>query len=355
MVFNDTQQVPSLKQGRDKNIDALRGFAIILVILGHSLQYSGLKFDENICFRLIYSFHMPLFMFISGYVSLFSVEKIVSGFKKRSVLLLFPFFSWAAVNFIVKSINQSSFSWLEAKTFFFHLIQFPDDNGLWFLWVLFMINAILVLLKLCKIPLVTGLLIVWVILNLIFVKWSNINFLGLSLLKYFLFYFLLGILCFRNKERFSNAYRYILYSCCLLFPIFVFFWYRTQPPSFIVSLKLDFLKTKVLWLIYQYVCGILGIGMAIVFIEILDKLVTTITDFFRKVGLITLEIYASHFYFLSIGSSAIALYGYFYKIILMFFFALFGSMVLIYFMKKSNIISLVFFGQVKKRISNESK
>lgn len=45
-------------------IDNLRGLLIILVVLGHCIQNLDLDFDHNIVFRYIYSFHMPLFMFI---------------------------------------------------------------------------------------------------------------------------------------------------------------------------------------------------------------------------------------------------------------------------------------------------
>ena len=48
-------------------IDALKGFTILLVVLGHVLQ---VRYDiDNLLYRYIHSFHMPLFMFLSGYVS----------------------------------------------------------------------------------------------------------------------------------------------------------------------------------------------------------------------------------------------------------------------------------------------
>lgn len=52
-------------------IDVLKGFAILLVVLGHAIYetYS----ENNIVFRMIYSFHMPLFMFLSGLPYLFSL------------------------------------------------------------------------------------------------------------------------------------------------------------------------------------------------------------------------------------------------------------------------------------------
>jgi fucose 4-O-acetylase-like acetyltransferase len=60
---------------RDLSLDLSKGILIIIVVLGHSIQYSfgeewltSGKFFENIVFKIIYSFHMPLFMMISGYL-----------------------------------------------------------------------------------------------------------------------------------------------------------------------------------------------------------------------------------------------------------------------------------------------
>ena len=60
---------------RSLTIDRTKGLLIILVVLGHSLQYGygadysdSLLFYDDYLFRAIYTFHMPLFMFISGYL-----------------------------------------------------------------------------------------------------------------------------------------------------------------------------------------------------------------------------------------------------------------------------------------------
>ena len=65
---------------RNEFIDILKGYAIILVVLGHSLQYGcGLlpnnQFFSNNIFKIIYTFHMPLFVLISGYLFYFSEKK----------------------------------------------------------------------------------------------------------------------------------------------------------------------------------------------------------------------------------------------------------------------------------------
>ena len=46
-------------------IDICRGLAIILVIIGHSNLETGMAFNLK---SIIYSFHMPLFFVLSGYL-----------------------------------------------------------------------------------------------------------------------------------------------------------------------------------------------------------------------------------------------------------------------------------------------
>lgn len=63
---------------RNKTIDIIRGFAVFLVLWGHVIQYftiDGFAFYDNYLYKLIYSFHMPLFMIVSGYLFFNSVSK----------------------------------------------------------------------------------------------------------------------------------------------------------------------------------------------------------------------------------------------------------------------------------------
>ena len=49
-------------QNRISYIDSLKGIGIFIVILGHTYQVPDLLHD------IIYSFHMPLFFMVSGFV-----------------------------------------------------------------------------------------------------------------------------------------------------------------------------------------------------------------------------------------------------------------------------------------------
>ena len=88
---------------RNNYLDYIRGIAIFLVVVGHCIQFgsgstylkSGLFF-ANPLFKFIYSFHMPLFMLISGYLGWFSMSK--KNYKvfviDKSKGILIPLIAW---------------------------------------------------------------------------------------------------------------------------------------------------------------------------------------------------------------------------------------------------------------------
>lgn len=95
-----------LKQNnRNLAIDSLKGFAIFLVCWGHSIQFlkkDANSFFDNPLFILIYSFHMPLFMMISGYLFFYSLRKdsLIGITRRRLFQLIVPSVSW----FILESL-----------------------------------------------------------------------------------------------------------------------------------------------------------------------------------------------------------------------------------------------------------
>ena len=68
--MNLKEKSPDINK-RDPFIDSLKGIAILLVVMGHVIvtMYTEKQAETNIIFRICYSFHMPLFMTISGYLT----------------------------------------------------------------------------------------------------------------------------------------------------------------------------------------------------------------------------------------------------------------------------------------------
>ena len=124
-------------------IDQLKGIAIILVVIGHFIQYNTIAAKDSGLFSFIYSFHMPLFMFISGYVA-FKTTKVTifesygNFLLKKARSLLVPFFAWPLIvdNFVFRS--DLNFDFYNRA-----LLLLADPRiGLWFLWYLFFLTVI---------------------------------------------------------------------------------------------------------------------------------------------------------------------------------------------------------------------
>lgn len=85
---------------RDETLDSLKGFLILLVILGHLI--GSLKVPCEGVWNLIYTFHMPLFVLVSGYLSKRDYSDVSAIIK--------PLLVFQCINIILLSILGSKFS-----------------------------------------------------------------------------------------------------------------------------------------------------------------------------------------------------------------------------------------------------
>lgn len=127
----------SQKLNRDISLDAVKGFAIILVMIGHCIVLNGLA--DAYLYDAIAAVQMPLFMAVSGYLAGMRIyspdekpdfQKRVKVFGRRSVTYLVPFFVWMILVSFPNCLQ-------ELKTELFHL-----DYGLWFLATLWIITLV---------------------------------------------------------------------------------------------------------------------------------------------------------------------------------------------------------------------
>lgn len=49
---------------RNKIVDIIRGFAMLLVVLGHTLSGSTSNFNDTFLFQVIWTLQMPLFIIL---------------------------------------------------------------------------------------------------------------------------------------------------------------------------------------------------------------------------------------------------------------------------------------------------
>lgn len=124
---------------RNVAVDVLRGIAILMVVLGHTMSGCTLNSENTFLFRVIWSLQMPLFMLISGYVTKYS-KPIVSGkallrlLKKRSLSYLIP---WIGMDGRGARFSLGESSYLDIPWLLWHM-----DSGYWFLFSLWTITVI---------------------------------------------------------------------------------------------------------------------------------------------------------------------------------------------------------------------
>ena len=115
-------------------IDQLKGFAILLVVAGHVLEFCLYPGKTSFLHDMIYSFHMPLFAFLSGLVftSLSDYKLVGKKLMKQSYRLLVPFLTMGMIY---------AYTIRKGEGF---LLQ-PYKLGLWyllFLWQCYIITNI---------------------------------------------------------------------------------------------------------------------------------------------------------------------------------------------------------------------
>ncbi|MGO2174886.1 MAG: acyltransferase family protein, partial [Staphylococcus equorum] len=123
---------------RDYFFDNARAVLIFLVVFGHLLQpYNEASTYLSSLYLTIYSFHMPAFLFISGY---FAKKAGEAGYlEKVSKKLLIPY--------IIFFGFFSLYYYLTGKEDSVQFDPFDPVFALWFLLTLFFFHVILVIVK----------------------------------------------------------------------------------------------------------------------------------------------------------------------------------------------------------------
>lgn len=176
---------------RDFKFDNIKGILIFLVVFAHFLESfygSGLKNDV---YKFIYTFHMPVFIFVSGYFAKFNFKKILCN-------LVYPY--------IIFQVLYCAF--------FREGIQFFTPK--WLMWYLFVMVIYYLSLGVFKkaIPFILPLS---VILSVFAGFSERIGYpYSLSRLIYFYPFFLLGFWVKNNNLKFENNR---LWFCLLLLSV----------------------------------------------------------------------------------------------------------------------------------------
>lgn len=133
MKLPDTNQ-----ENRIYGLDNLKFLLIVLVVVGHLIKISPVSPVSYLIYRVIFVFHMPAFIYLSGYFARFSRKKIILQLAYTYMLFqtLYSVFDYFVLNENTQSGFELDFTspywimwYLQALLVFYLLIPLIDING----------------------------------------------------------------------------------------------------------------------------------------------------------------------------------------------------------------------------------
>lgn len=272
-------------------IDALRGFLILIVILGHALQHGD--YYHSVAWNLIYSFHMAAFFAVSGYANYWSTMNGKTLLRRTEQLLL-PFFSWT----LLVALRSGDF----LNTLIDEVLH---PKMYWFIFALFFIFAIFqaaqLLAKRLKVNSVICMIGLWLILTGLMLLF-DFRYLGFQYVAFYFIFFVMGY--YVNHYKWQPKLWFTIMIGGGWF-VLALFW-RMQEVSPILS-SINFVPSSFLIFAYRFVTAVLG-SLFLLFVSskvFVDNDSKT-NNFLAYLGRESLGIYIIHIFIATYWSTYLA-------------------------------------------------
>ena len=226
----EISEVVKLENRRLNDYTLLRVFGILLVVLGHSnytqissylgsIDYSSVYVNHTSSYgiieyilSLIYTFHMPLFVFLAGAIYFYINIQLKQNYslltliEKKYKRLLIPFFVVSIFYMVPIKLLTNYYSWSNLPKILTYGIFLATDCGhLWYIFMLFDLFIVFYLLekRFNKVNIFINLIIL-LIIHLNYYQ-SPTNIFEIAHVGQYLIYFYIGYLFQKNKEIILNV------------------------------------------------------------------------------------------------------------------------------------------------------
>lgn len=290
-----------VNSSRSNTIDISKGLAIFLVVLGHVIQYTfmarGEDFFENPVFEVIYSFHMPLFMFISGYLAYGSIKRrsLTKNLQSKIKTLLIPYVVWTVIltiaNMLLVFLSKREFNFIEFGRMLIHNLFL--NPSIWFLYVLFIFYIMLYMTVFLQKNSTNWAFFVIPIL-IFFIPFETTF--GTHYIQFFYPFFLIGYLI--SKYRLSNfltsknKYKVVFFLSLLVIYLLLIICWEKSDYIYINLMELNVNSGILIGLgdvIYRYTIAFTGIAIVMLFSSWVTN--PKSVSFLESVGRSTLQVY----------------------------------------------------------------
>lgn len=233
-------------------IDIAKALCIISVVIGHYNPEGAPKWWVYL-HDLIYAFHMPLFMFASGfvYIATRKIEQVYGDFiMKKIKRLMIPYFVVSTIVISLKLLTENHVYVENPKTMmsFVRMFYLPEAGYfLWFIWALWWMFVILPFFRTKS----QRMILLAASILLYYVPFNITDIFCFNQFKAMLIYFVLGVCFYDWKSMFSKLERI--------------------PTIIYVALFLIIFNVYGSWGGYRMVVPFLGIAATISFAKLVDK------------------------------------------------------------------------------------
>ena len=274
-------------------IDAAKGLLILLVVVGHNIQFGSgslmletKDYFNNEVFRFIYSFHMPALALLAGFILKFSVERDhFIGKKIRGVLV--PAVVWSmlvCLYLICLSLYYGSFSPSVVSDGVVKILTY-----LWFLRAYFFSAAVIWFVHRYLRDSVAAYLAVLAVLLVLPDRFNTASW------KFTYVFFVSGYLwnVHQVPKRLSTFLKHRIITLCIITLLFIVLFQYYSADSFVYTTGMTIRNVEQAGTdLYRFLIGFVGSAMVLWIVYITyDFIPKAVKRFFLYLGRISLSIY----------------------------------------------------------------